>query len=289
MRLRQLIIAGGLLASLGAMSVEDNLPEPSERSLARRRIRGLTGVHVSVQVDEQATRLGLTQERIATVAEMQFRKSGVRLFSRKEWDKLPEVPLFEFVVRVAPTDEEALVSYVVFVELQQLVKLQRDTEVRSFLAETWRQGTFGGANSNKVRTLVLDYVQRYSDEFITEFLAANGERASTQPANGPKPGAHMPVTGNPANKQQPRPSTPQKPRIRVIELEEHTISEIIGNGKFIRLDDGSTWQVDPGDEFLVESWGSVEVVLKTVDVNGILIYEIINTEDDEEVSVTRID
>jgi hypothetical protein len=91
----------------------------------------------------------------------------------------------------------------------------------------------------------------------------------------------------PRNRIQP-PLQRTKPIIRTIDIAEHSISEVLGSGKYVRLDDGTTWEVDRGEESTVDSWGSLEIVLKTIEVNGVLLYEIINTDDDESVGVRPV-
>lgn len=60
-----------------------------------------------------------------------------------------------------------------------------------------------------------------------------------------------------------------------------TISTIASDGTIIKLDDGSIWEVEAGDASTSSSWAVGEEIVACDD-------KLINTDDDEDVSATRI-
>lgn len=118
----------------------------------------------------------------------------------------------------------------------------------------------------KVEVRILDFT----------ISASESEIPSMQP-----PVSSKPLPNPPGRRASPTNS------IRVVSIEEHTISQVLGRGMYVVLDDGTRWRVDEGEEDQVDSWGSVEVLLKETEFQGYRFYEIVNTEDRESVRVRR--
>lgn len=66
----------------------------------------------------------------------------------------------------------------------------------------------------------------------------------------------------------------------------HWIQEISSNGKFILLEDGSIWEVDDVDQVFTSIWLPVtEVVIVARRYKGVVLYEMLNTDDGESAFV----
>ena len=60
----------------------------------------------------------------------------------------------------------------------------------------------------------------------------------------------------------------------------YSVSEVLADGKILKLDDGSTWEVDAGDQATAASWQGVEIVVCDD--------KLIDTDDDETVEAHRL-
>lgn len=63
--------------------------------------------------------------------------------------------------------------------------------------------------------------------------------------------------------------------------ETTTIEEVLGDGSIIKLQDGTIYQVNTGDESTASMWTSLTEVVVCDD-------KIINTEDNESIEVTQL-
>lgn len=139
-------------------------------------------------------------------------------------------------------------------------------------------------------------------ELGRQILAATSQPASIEVTN-PKKEPFSEWQAETARKSTPvsepdhkiiknRPDSARPAKVQTLSVDEHSIQEIVGRGKFIRLDDGSLWSVDSSDMSTTETWTSgSEVVLIARSVKGFILHHLVNAEDDpdEEISVTRVD
>jgi len=272
---------GGVIIATYAFAQDKTRAKTETLERDRVSLRNLPGVYLVVgQLSADLERDGLTTESLRTAAELRLRRAGIRVLTEEQSNgNFLSVEVFE----LKKSDGE-FYAYSINVEFYQPMRLDRDPSLR-VMGTTWARRMVGLIGVNKLPQM-RDNVSEAVDTFSNDFLAENSPSATTsRPTAG-----RLSLGGNQRPAQQPklvRPRPPQ-PVIHVVDLQEHTVSEIIGRGRYVRLDDGSTWEVDHGEESMVEGWGTVEVVLKVVDVDGTRIYELINTDDDEEVSVTRV-
>ncbi|MCB9852396.1 MAG: PEGA domain-containing protein [Phycisphaerales bacterium] len=71
----------------------------------------------------------------------------------------------------------------------------------------------------------------------------------------------------------------------------HWISDASNDGTIIRLEDGSTWEIDETDGTTTSLWSSGDqIALFTIHINGMTIYEMRNTDsgDDERISASPL-
>lgn len=61
----------------------------------------------------------------------------------------------------------------------------------------------------------------------------------------------------------------------------YSIKSVLADGKIITLDDGSVWEIDPGDISESASWTAGDDIVVCSD-------KLVNTDEDETVDATRI-
>jgi hypothetical protein len=140
-------------------------------------LRDIKGVFIYSSVSPELEQLGLTQDQIKTDIELELRKFGVRILTKK----LPEPKLEEF--NKTPQPSRLIVTLIVLVR-QNICFFSVITEVREtvfrgngFAADgsIWRDGGIGITDINnmrKIRNVVNDEI----DKFINDYLAANPKR-----------------------------------------------------------------------------------------------------------------
>lgn len=67
----------------------------------------------------------------------------------------------------------------------------------------------------------------------------------------------------------------------------HWINRNIADGKFITLEDDSLWEIDSIDTITTSLWMTTsEIIVLPHEYSGIVLYELVNTDDDEKVDAT---
>lgn len=69
---------------------------------------------------------------------------------------------------------------------------------------------------------------------------------------------------------------------------DHSIDTVLDDGNFVRLDDGTLWQISPVDAVTTSTWsGASEITIIKLD-NSTYPYKLINTDDNESVRARRM-
>ncbi len=161
-----------------AFCVGQRVHAAADNPYKRCTLRGLNGVHVMLEnVRAEVERLGLTKQQMQTDVELRLRKAGIRVLSKKEYQRAPGTPQLYVNVNFSIHEASGFCAFSVNVELEQQVILIRSPEVRIEgkifpVASTWNTGCTGFVGISNIRT-VRENVRDEVDIFINAYLAEN--------------------------------------------------------------------------------------------------------------------
>lgn len=153
----------------------------SNDPLERESLRGLSGIHVYINISEGSPNLdrdGLTKSQIQTDIEIRLRKAGIKVLSLEELKQLPRRPTLVIQILASKNDalskalEENIYSFSIQVDCKQTATLFDSTNNKVYLVTTWSYSGVGMAPKRHLRT-IREGVGDYVDRFINDFLAAN--------------------------------------------------------------------------------------------------------------------
>jgi len=129
-------------------------------------LHGLKSVEVLVEdLNEDARRVGLDDDRLKTIVELQLRKAGIPVEDSAS-------AVLYLNVNIAAIFEVDAFSYAVNLQLNQGARLIRNTEIFVF-APTWHDALFGIAINKSPIQNVKECCRELADEFINDYLEAN--------------------------------------------------------------------------------------------------------------------
>jgi hypothetical protein len=141
------------------------------RHFIKPALKGLTAVHITVVVDTELSKAGLSSATILKDAEQQLRTAGIRVamsndLSAKELgiriraDKLATAPVWSVLATVA---------------LFQGVNLERDSKIRLLGVETWTIDVLRSLNEDDLDSIQSD-VRAQLGLFVADYQEMNGKR-----------------------------------------------------------------------------------------------------------------
>lgn len=135
---------------------------------SRATLKGIMAVRVLVEdLDDDATKTGLTKEAIQTDVELKLRLAGMRVVAQDEDLTLPGAPYLYVAVNVLP-----LQAACITVALHQSVLLQRNGEFTAGVATWDLTGVMSNPNAQSIRNAIKDYV----DRFLNAWLSVNPKK-----------------------------------------------------------------------------------------------------------------
>jgi hypothetical protein len=137
----------------------------SDTEFSRRTLKGIKAVGVIVENLREEAPKGLTEQQLQNDVELRLRDAGIPvvpsdqarapyLYVRVNSMKLPNSPQY---------------VYTIGIELNQAVKIARDSRMLA-VAATWDKGGTGCTSSPQS---IRDGVAAYVDKFIAAYLSAN--------------------------------------------------------------------------------------------------------------------
>ncbi len=138
----------------------------------RATLEGIKGIYVVEKISPEAEKDGLTGDLVRTDVELQLRKSGIRVLTKKEWLEAPGRPYLYVRVFALKYEEMPLYSVDITVAINQLVRLNRDLTVSS-VAVTWSNEVNGIVEDKKMKASVREQLKNLVDKFINDYLAVN--------------------------------------------------------------------------------------------------------------------
>jgi len=146
----------------------------SDSELDRDTLKGIKGVFVLVEIDEEIVKNHLTEGMIMTDVELKLRLAGIAIPSKEEWLKESGSPYLYVGLNAAKIGQLGY-SYKVHVGLRQQVFLRRAVILifDSPFAETWSVGALGFA---KEMQGIRDGTKNMVDMFINAYLSVNPKR-----------------------------------------------------------------------------------------------------------------
>jgi len=166
-RMRSVLLALALSQVLCSPSFADIEP----RHFIKAALKGLPAVHITVVVDTELGKAGLSWSAILTDAEQKLRNAGIRVvksddLSAKELgiriraDKLSTAPVWSVLATVA---------------LFQGVSLERDSKIRLLGVETWTVDVLRTLNHDDLESIQSD-VRAILALFVEDYQEVNGKR-----------------------------------------------------------------------------------------------------------------
>jgi hypothetical protein len=141
---------------------------------SRESLRGIKGVYLFIEeLGIDAIKDVKTSKLIQSDIEYSLHENEIKLYSEEEYKNTDNIPLLYIQINYIKLNEINTYAYYIYVELIQLVTLNRNKYSKS--ATTWSVGRIGYINSNKLietRVPVRDVV----DIFIKALLSENPKK-----------------------------------------------------------------------------------------------------------------
>jgi len=157
----------------------------------RGNLAGLKGVYVSVIMDvaeEQRQTIekhGLTEEGLKTFAELELRRSGIKVLSGEDWFDTPWRPWLAVTAWVSKLEAEGislgLAAMYLTVELIEDATLKRNPD-RRVDGVTWQETRRGFALSRELKQKTENTIEDILRKFCNDYLAANPKEESVKQA-----------------------------------------------------------------------------------------------------------
>ncbi|HBE44329.1 MAG TPA: hypothetical protein DDW17_02455 [Deltaproteobacteria bacterium] len=146
--------------------------------VTRKTLTGLKGVYVVVEnlqpnIEKYASKFNLTKEQIQADVEGKLKGAGIEILSRDRWLKTTGRPMLYVNINTHEY-EKYWYSYTISIDLQQIVMLETNPEVKTF-ATTWSIEMTGIAN---IGTLghICSNVATLIDRFIEAHKSVNPKK-----------------------------------------------------------------------------------------------------------------
>ena len=137
-----------------------------DTELTRETLKGIEGVYVHIDFDDDLIQLGLSESRVRKDIEKKLRKAGIKVVSVNESLKLPGAPRLNVLANRLIQGKYLLDN--IELELKQAVLLERNN--LSVKLRTWSVEFTGLTSSKeKIRSIIKDMTYN----FINAYFAVN--------------------------------------------------------------------------------------------------------------------
>jgi hypothetical protein len=143
------------------------------RKFDKESLAGLTGVGLIIEpLPELNDSDSLSEAELREEIERRLLGAGINILSKDELRQAPGYPLLDISLQAHQIPrQDAVCTFSIAVELQQIVTLQRSEPAEAF-ATTWNSRSMGSVASDcldSLRSNVLDHV----DRFVHDWLSVN--------------------------------------------------------------------------------------------------------------------
>ncbi|RKH03998.1 hypothetical protein D7X74_35745 [Corallococcus sp. CA047B] len=131
----------------------------------------MSGVHVTVNVSNGYANIGLTAEALRTLAELTFRRRGIRVLTEKEMYSAEGMPQAHISVNLLSASD-GMVVYTTRLSLRQNVTGSNGRAIAT--AETWTDaGSLGIAHRLELLGVIRSSVEQMAEKLSNDYLKAN--------------------------------------------------------------------------------------------------------------------
>jgi hypothetical protein len=142
------------------------------RHFMKPALRGLSGVHITVVVDTELGKAGLSWSTILNDAEEQLRNAGIRVAKMSDNPSAKELGIR---IRADKLSTAPVWSVLTTVALFQGVSLERDSKIRLMGAETWTVDVLRTLHQDDLDSIRSD-VRAQLSLFVDDYQEMNGKR-----------------------------------------------------------------------------------------------------------------
>lgn len=139
-------------------------------------LKGIKWLRVSIEsLGVEATKIGLTRERLKTITELRLRREGIIIKTEKDISVIDEsrgnIPIVVPILYVNANVGDR--AYSIDLEIQEAVRLERDPSIIC-LATTWVTGIMG--THGKKQELIITALSELLDDFLNDYYKANPKK-----------------------------------------------------------------------------------------------------------------
>ena len=167
-RMLSVLLALALSQILCSSSFADIEP----RHFIKPALKGLPGVHITVVIDTELGKGGLSESTILNEAEQQLRNAGIRVAKMRDDLSAKELGIR---IRADKLSTAPVWSVLATVALFQGVSLERDSKIRLIGVETWTIDVLRTLNHDDLDSIRSD-VRALLSLFVEDYQEVNGKR-----------------------------------------------------------------------------------------------------------------
>ncbi len=130
--------------------------------LIKKSLKGIKTINVIIDISNELTRLGITEDLIQNTAELRLRHGGLPIKT--------STPFLAIEVNCVKTQDSRFVFHM-SLSLHELVNLWRNPK-DTLIVKTWEKAGFGLVETDYLR-IIKEKVEDFVDEFLNDWLAAN--------------------------------------------------------------------------------------------------------------------
>lgn len=124
-------------------------------------LQGLRNVWVLVEsLDSDATRLGITKQRLQTLTELKLRQNGLQILSEQEYRNSSTSTYIYIRLTVLPN----VPAFNCEVQLNEIIRLERRSD-RTF-ATTWEAGGMGYGTASDIERALKEHLDRFCNDYL---------------------------------------------------------------------------------------------------------------------------
>lgn len=133
-------------------------------------LRGLSGVMVKIDIDDQLVRDGMSISLVRADIESRLEEAGIKVLREKDWLEAERHPQLYVVVNGSKVqDNWKFYTFAVNVHLMQDVYIMRGNQTELHPAATWFRSLSGHGYFGDIRIQIKEMI----DSFTTAFLSVN--------------------------------------------------------------------------------------------------------------------
>ena len=143
-----------------------------ENKFSQFTLAGLKGVYLIVnEISLAIEREGLTKNLLKRAIKLKLRQADIRVLTEEELLFMPGKPCLYLSMHAVKNSEFSFYAYWTSLELRQLVRLERDKNIKVF-AITWSVRSIGMLNVKEL-SKIRESVRELVDRFINAYFSVN--------------------------------------------------------------------------------------------------------------------